>query len=279
MAHYAGTGADARRCWSRCSSASSRPPSAPCSRPSASPAWTAWCASNIIAKSGRAVEAAGDVDMLLLDKTGTITLGNRQATRFVPVDGRRRARSWPRRRSSASLADETPEGRSIVVPREGAVRPARARDVAAHGARLHPVHGPDAHERRRPGRPQHPQGRGRRRRAPCGETRRRRCPPELDRDVDGIARAGATPLVVVRRRRARSASVELKDIVKERHPRALRAAARDGHPHGHDHGRQPADRRGHRRRGRRRRLPRRGHARGQAGAHPQGAGRAASWWR
>ena len=55
---------------------------------------------NVIAMSGRAVEAAGDVDVLLLDKTGTITLGNRQAADFVPAPGVDRRRSWPTRRSS-----------------------------------------------------------------------------------------------------------------------------------------------------------------------------------
>ncbi len=69
---------------------------------------------NVIAMSGRAVEAAGDVDVLLLDKTGTITLGNRQAVEFIPVDG-----VPPQELAEAaqlsSLADETPEGRSIVV--------------------------------------------------------------------------------------------------------------------------------------------------------------------
>ncbi|MEO8796592.1 MAG: potassium-transporting ATPase subunit KdpB, partial [Polyangiaceae bacterium] len=71
-------------------------------------------AANVIATSGRAVEAAGDVDVLLLDKTGTITLGNRQATAFVPASG-----VDPKELADAaqlsSLADETPEGRSIVV--------------------------------------------------------------------------------------------------------------------------------------------------------------------
>ena len=69
---------------------------------------------NVIAVSGRAVEAAGDVDVLLLDKTGTITLGNRQAVEFIPIDGVD-VDSWPTPLSFASLADETPEGRSIVV--------------------------------------------------------------------------------------------------------------------------------------------------------------------
>ncbi len=69
---------------------------------------------NVIAMSGRAVEAAGDVDVLLLDKTGTITLGNRQATAFIPVDGVAVEKLAAAARL-ASLADETPEGRSIVV--------------------------------------------------------------------------------------------------------------------------------------------------------------------
>ena len=69
---------------------------------------------NVLAMSGRAVEAAGDVDTLLLDKTGTITLGNRQATEFLALPGVSGA-IWPKRRRSSSLSDETPEGRSIVV--------------------------------------------------------------------------------------------------------------------------------------------------------------------
>ena len=69
---------------------------------------------NVIAMSGRAVEAAGDVDVLLLDKTGTITLGNRQATEFIPADGIR-MEELADAAQLASLADETPEGRSIVV--------------------------------------------------------------------------------------------------------------------------------------------------------------------
>jgi K+-transporting ATPase ATPase B chain len=68
----------------------------------------------VIATSGRAVEAAGDVDVLLLDKTGTITLGNRQATAFLPVNGMDE-RNLAEIAQLASLADETPEGRSVVV--------------------------------------------------------------------------------------------------------------------------------------------------------------------
>ena len=69
---------------------------------------------NVLAMSGRSVEAAGDVDTLLLDKTGTITLGNRQATEFLPLAGIT-ARELADAAQLASLSDETPEGRSIVV--------------------------------------------------------------------------------------------------------------------------------------------------------------------
>ena len=69
---------------------------------------------NVIAKSGRAVEAAGDIDTLLLDKTGTITLGNRQAAEFLPVADVNE-RELAEAAFLASLADDTPEGKSIVV--------------------------------------------------------------------------------------------------------------------------------------------------------------------
>src|SRR5471032_1797578 len=71
-------------------------------------------AANVIATSGRAVEAAGDVDVLLLDKTGTITLGNRQASAFLPAPGVS-TKELADAAQIASLADETPEGRSIVI--------------------------------------------------------------------------------------------------------------------------------------------------------------------
>ncbi|HET9070054.1 MAG TPA: potassium-transporting ATPase subunit KdpB [Amaricoccus sp.] len=91
---------------------------------------------NVLAMSGRAVEAAGDVDTLLLDKTGTITLGNRQATEFLPVRGVTE-RELADAAQLASLADETPEGRSIVVlakEKHGL----RERDMAPLGARFVP---------------------------------------------------------------------------------------------------------------------------------------------
>ena len=107
---------------------------------------------NVIAMSGRAVEAAGDVDTLLLDKTGTITLGNRMATEFLPAPGvqgggprRRRAAREPRRRDAGG-----PLHRRAG---QGALRPARARGSRAREHALRPVHRPDAHERLRPRRP------------------------------------------------------------------------------------------------------------------------------
>ena len=103
---------------------------------------------NVLAMSGRAVEASGDVDVLLLDKTGTITLGNRQAAEFLPVSGVAEL-DLAQAAQLASLADETPEGRSIVVlakERFGL----REQELGEHVVR--PVLGLDAHERGRPGR-------------------------------------------------------------------------------------------------------------------------------
>ena len=81
---------------------------------------------NVLAMSGRAVEAAGDCSTLLLDKTGTITLGNRQAAAFHPAQGVSE-RALADAAQLSSLADETPEGRSIVVLAKERPRPARAR--------------------------------------------------------------------------------------------------------------------------------------------------------
>ena len=84
---------------------------------------------NVIATSGRAVEAAGDVDVLLLDKTGTITLGDRQASAFIPAPGVSE-QELADVAQLASLADETPEGRSIVVLAKQKFQ-LRGRDLAA----------------------------------------------------------------------------------------------------------------------------------------------------
>jgi K+-transporting ATPase ATPase B chain len=91
---------------------------------------------NVIAMSGRAVEAAGDVDVLLLDKTGTITLGDRQATAFLPVAGVD-ARALADAAQLASLADETPEGRSVVVLAKEKYG-IRERDIHSLGAEFVP---------------------------------------------------------------------------------------------------------------------------------------------
>ena len=175
---------------------------------------------NVLALSGRAVEASGDVDVLLLDKTGTITLGNRQAAAFVPMPGVEEA-ELAEAAQFASLADETPEGRSIVVlakqygMREHELRPQRRA--------LRPVHRADAHERRRPQRHAPAQGR-RRRDHPLGRRRGRpgaaaSCSPS---STASRARA-ATPLAVARDAQVLGV-IELKDVVKEGMRRALRAA-------------------------------------------------------
>ena len=91
---------------------------------------------NVLAMSGRAVEAAGDVDTLLLDKTGTITLGNRQATEFLPLSGANE-RELADAAQLASISDETPEGRSIVVLAKEKYG-IRGRDMAALNARFIP---------------------------------------------------------------------------------------------------------------------------------------------
>ena len=115
---------------------------------------------NVLAMSGRAVEAAGDVNTLLLDKTGTITLGNRQATEFIPLPGVDEAELADAAQLS-SLADETPEGRSIVVLAKEKYG-LRGRELAASRGALHPVHRADANVGRQFRRARDPQRRGRR---------------------------------------------------------------------------------------------------------------------
>ena len=142
---------------------------------------------NVIATSGRAVEAAGDVDVLLLDKTGTITLGNRQAASFVHANGVTE-QELADAAQLASLADSTPEGRSIVVLAKQTLRPARARHrVARRDVRA--VLRADAHERRQFPEPRDSQGRGRR--DPQLRRRKRRQVPGRGRDRRSTASRGA----------------------------------------------------------------------------------------
>jgi potassium-transporting ATPase ATP-binding subunit len=165
---------------------------------------------NVIAMSGRAVEAAGDVDVLLLDKTGTITLGNRQATQFVPAAGVSE-RDLADAAQLALLADETPEGRSIVVLAKEKYG-IRERDVARLGATFvaftaqTPMSGVDLNGRR-----------VRKGAADAIEAHVKQAggsvPAEVRASVDSIAKAGATPLVVCEGARVLGA-IQLKDIVK-----------------------------------------------------------------
>ncbi len=165
---------------------------------------------NVLAMSGRAVEAAGDVHTLLLDKTGTITLGNRQATEFISLPGVTEQEIADAAQLS-SLADETPEGRSIVILAKEKYG-LRGRDLAEHGA----VFVPFTAQTRMSG----VNLDGREIRKGAADSIEQyvaasggRVVPELKAIVDRIARAGGTPLVVAERTRALGV-VHLKDIVK-----------------------------------------------------------------
>jgi K+-transporting ATPase ATPase B chain len=166
---------------------------------------------NVLAMSGRAVEAAGDVNTLLLDKTGTITLGNRQASRFVPAPGVTENELADAAQLS-SLADETPEGRSIVILAKEKYG-LRGRELASHEARFVPfsaqtrMSGVDLNgfEIRK------------------GATdaigaylaqNGGKLPNEVKGTVEEIARSGGTPLVVAEKNRGALGVIELKDIVK-----------------------------------------------------------------
>jgi K+-transporting ATPase ATPase B chain len=169
---------------------------------------------NIIATSGRAVEAAGDVDVLLLDKTGTITLGNRQATAFLPAPGHTNEELADAAQLS-SLADETPEGRSIVVLAKEKYG-IRERDLEALKATFVPftaqtrMSGVDL------------DGREVRKGATDAidafvKSKGGSFPAEVRADVEAIANQGGTPLVVAEIRGAHVdvlGVVQLKDIVK-----------------------------------------------------------------
>lgn len=165
---------------------------------------------NVIALSGRAVEAAGDVDVLLLDKTGTITLGNRQATAFFPAQGVT-AEALADAAQISSLADETPEGRSIVVLAKNDYR-IRERDVNGLGATFIPF----TAQTRMSG--VNLNGRQIRKGAADAvqcyvEDQGGQFPDSIRKTVDDVARQGATPLVVAENKRVLGV-IQLKDIVK-----------------------------------------------------------------
>jgi K+-transporting ATPase ATPase B chain len=165
---------------------------------------------NVLAMSGRAVEAAGDVDVLLLDKTGTITLGNRQASEFVPVDGVDES-ELAEVAQLASLADETPEGRSIVVLAKEKYG-LRGRELSPHEATFIPFSAQtrmsgvdlDGHELRKGAADAVKR---------FVEEQGGRPPAKLDEEVDRIARAGGTPLVVSKDNWVLGV-IHLKDVVK-----------------------------------------------------------------
>jgi K+-transporting ATPase ATPase B chain len=171
---------------------------------------------NVLAMSGRAVEAAGDVNTLLLDKTGTITLGNRQAGAFIPVSGVS-AEDLADAAQLSSLADETPEGRSIVVfaKQEYGLR-ARTPGELAHAqwvefsaaTRMSGVN-LDGQQLRKGAASSV---------ADWVQTRGGVVPTELGTTVDGISAAGGTPLVVGRVVEGKASVlgvIHLKDVVKQ----------------------------------------------------------------
>ncbi len=165
---------------------------------------------NVLAMSGRAVEAAGDVNTLLLDKTGTITLGNRQASEFIPAPGITMAEMADAAQLS-SLADETPEGRSIVVLAKEKYG-LRGREFASREA----VFVPFTAQTRMSG--VNLDGREIRKGAVDAIAKYLQkfgtsLPREIQASVDQISRSGGTPLVVAENRRALGA-IHLKDIVK-----------------------------------------------------------------
>lgn len=165
---------------------------------------------NVIATSGRAVEAAGDVDVLLLDKTGTITLGNRQATRFMPAPGVSE-QQLADAAQLASLADETPEGRSIVVLAKQKFN-LRERDLQSMDATFIPF----SAQTRMSG--VNVQDRSIRKGAVDAVRKHIAAnhgvfPPQVEALVEEVARSGGTPLVVAENERVMGV-VALKDIVK-----------------------------------------------------------------
>ena len=202
---------------------------------------------NVLALSGRAVEASGDCDVLLLDKTGTITLGNREATEFIPMPGVSEEELAEAAQMS-SLADETPEGRSIVVlAKEFGIR---EHDFAGHEPTFVPFTAqtrmsgvdfngtPAAQGRRRRDR-RLDRRRGRPRAARAAARARPDRPRGRHAACGRPRRAGARRHLPQRHRQGRDES-------------ALRPAAGDGHPHDHGHRRQQTDRGENRRGGGRR---------------------------
>ena len=167
---------------------------------------------NVLAMSGRAVEAAGDVNTLLLDKTGTITLGNRQAVRFVPAPGVT-VQEMASAAQLSSLPDETPEGRSIVVLAKEKYG-LRGRELAQHEVQFVPFTAQtrmsgvnlDGYEIRK--------GAADAIAKYLAENGSRMMPRELSLKVEEIARSGGTPLVVAEKVRGALGAIELKDIVK-----------------------------------------------------------------
>ena len=232
---------------------------------------------NVLAMSGRAVEAAGDVNTLLLDKTGTITLGNRQAHEFIPAPGVTET-GIGRRGAIVVLADETPEGRSIVVLAKEKYG-LRGRELELARSRIS-----------------------------CHSRRRRECQASISNGceirkgaADAIAELPVSKTAADAKRSQsrggrrlrvpegrlwwwpRRAAAPGRDRAQRhregRNARALQSASRHGHQDRDDHRRQPADSRGNRARSGSRRFPRPGNTERQDGPDQDESRPKASWWR
>jgi len=166
---------------------------------------------NVLAMSGRAVEAAGDVNTLLLDKTGTITFGNRQAARFIPAPGVPESDLADAAQLS-SLADETPEGRSIVVLAKEKYG-LRGRELASHEAQFVPFSAQTRMSGVNMNGFEIRKGSADAIEAYLGK-QNVHFPVEVQDTVDQIARSGGTPLVVAEKTRGALGVIELKDVVK-----------------------------------------------------------------
>ena len=191
---------------------------------------------NVLAMSGRAVEAAGDVHTLLLDKTGTITLGNRQAAEFVLMPGVSEG-ALADAAQLASLADETPEGRSVVVLARGRCRPAGPR-VRRAASDIRAVYRRDTDVRDRLRRPEHSEGRRGRRRARHARLARRIRAARTARRRGSDRARGGTPLVVSAKGGRVLGVIHLKDVVKGGMRERFAHLPRDGDPDRDDRGRQ-----------------------------------------
>jgi K+-transporting ATPase ATPase B chain len=224
---------------------------------------------NVLAMSGKAIEAAGDVDTLLLDKTGTVTLGNRQAVKFIPAPSVSE-KDLADAAQLASLADETPEGRSIVhLAKEYGIRERQLSDSESHFIAFSAqtrMSGVDVNGKQL-----------RKGAADAIYTYVRSfglsVPPEIEAEVIKISQSGGTPLAVADSQRGVLGVIYLKDVVKGGMRERFEQLRAMGNPDRHDHRRQSSYGRCHCKRSRRRRFSRRSNTGAKNATDSKGAKR------